>query len=255
MIYFIIAGKYRIEYLTAVTFPGALKIIKESFCQDESICKATEVNANPAAVEELLELCADAALDGVSLVAVAIDTGDVAAVLFNKLQTAPASDPTEKSDYDEFAKQCCRQPSSRALMQFGANIDARCNCFEKYSADCSLELIFLSTLAAHRKNNLATLLTAYSLELGKKLKDGPVATFTHKDLGPKYASMQHREPIIKVPKICQGIMTSLATQKIASKLGFTVYVRLPLADFSYNGKTFSERIGYDPYVELVAREI
>lgn len=50
------------------------------------MCIGTEVNKNPVAAEELLELCADAALDGVSLVAVATNSGEVAAVTFNKLQ-------------------------------------------------------------------------------------------------------------------------------------------------------------------------
>lgn len=48
----------------------------------------TEVNKNPAAAEELLELCADAALDGVSLVAVTTDTREVVAASFNKLQAS-----------------------------------------------------------------------------------------------------------------------------------------------------------------------
>lgn len=62
------------------------QVIREAFCQDESVCIGTEVNKNPVAAEELLELCADAALDGVSLVAVATDTGEVVSAAFNKLQ-------------------------------------------------------------------------------------------------------------------------------------------------------------------------
>lgn len=62
------------------------QVIREAFCQDEAVSIGSEVNKDPAAVEELLELCADAALDGVSLVAVAVDNGDVVAVSFNKLQ-------------------------------------------------------------------------------------------------------------------------------------------------------------------------
>lgn len=50
------------------------------------MCTSTGVNKDPLAVEELLELAAEVALDGLSLVAVEIDTDDVVAVLINKLQ-------------------------------------------------------------------------------------------------------------------------------------------------------------------------
>lgn len=115
--------------------------------------------------------------------------------------------------------------------------------------------MFLATLDTHRKQNLGTILSKYSIELAKKLKNGPVAIFTHKDLGPIYASMPNRKPISQIPGICQAIMTNKLTQKIARNLGFTVHLRLPFKEFSYNGKTFPERLGFDPYTELVALRI
>lgn len=62
------------------------QVIRDAFFPDETVCIGTEVNKNPAAGEELLELCADAALDGVSLVAVEIRTVEVVSACFNKLQ-------------------------------------------------------------------------------------------------------------------------------------------------------------------------
>ncbi|VVD04189.1 unnamed protein product [Leptidea sinapis] len=41
-------------------------VIKESFCQDEYVSIGCEINKNPKAADELLQLCADAALDGAS---------------------------------------------------------------------------------------------------------------------------------------------------------------------------------------------
>lgn len=61
-------------------------MIKEAFCQDEAAAVGSEVNKNPVAAEELMELCADAALDGASLVAVDVNTKEVAAAVFNKIQ-------------------------------------------------------------------------------------------------------------------------------------------------------------------------
>lgn len=60
--------------------------MKEALWKDEAVSIATKVNENPLAMEELLELCADAALDGVSLVAVAVKTGEVCSAIFNKIK-------------------------------------------------------------------------------------------------------------------------------------------------------------------------
>ncbi|CAH2244515.1 jg17988 [Pararge aegeria aegeria] len=123
-------GKYRIESLSPTTFPGALRIIRDVFCQDENVSIGSEVNKNLKAAEELLELCADAALDGVSLVAIEINTGEVVSVSFNKIQIQ-TTDASEKPFFDIFAEERCTQASSRSLIQFMANVDARCNFFKK----------------------------------------------------------------------------------------------------------------------------
>ncbi|CAH1638787.1 unnamed protein product [Spodoptera littoralis] len=187
-------GKYRIESLSAATFPGALRVITESFCQDESVSIGTEVNKNPVAAEELLELCADAALDGVSLVA--------------------TSDSSEKPFFEIFAEERCTQPSSRALIEWMAEVDGKCNFFEKYNVDCSLEIMFLATLREHRHQKLGRILCSTSIDLAKRLKNGPVSQISVQDLGPKYSNMAARKPINKVPKICQALWTSEPTQKI-----------------------------------------
>ncbi|CAH0584159.1 unnamed protein product [Chrysodeixis includens] len=246
--------KYRIESLSAATFPGALRVIREAFCQDESVCIGTGVNKNPVATEELLELCADAALDGVSLVAVATSSGDVVAASFNKLQEA-TSDSSEKPFFEIFAEERCTQSSSRALIEWMAEIDGRCNFFEKYKVDCSLELMFLATLREHRHNNLGTILCRESIKVAKKLKDGPVSKMTVQDLGPNYANMKARDPVAKVPKICQALWTAEPTQKIGKVLGFTVDLRVSLSDFIYEGKSFADRIGREVFAEAAATSI
>lgn len=62
------------------------QVVKESFFKDEAVCVGAEIYTDPEAIEELFELAASAALDGVSLVAIAVDSGDVAAAIFNSLQ-------------------------------------------------------------------------------------------------------------------------------------------------------------------------
>ncbi|PZC84318.1 hypothetical protein B5X24_HaOG205513 [Helicoverpa armigera] len=247
-------GKYRIESLSAATFPGALRVIREAFCQDESVCIGTEVNKNPVAAEELLELCADAALDGVSLVAVATDTGEVASAAFNKLQVA-TSDSAEKPFFEVFAEERCTQASSRALIEWMAEVDGRCNFFEKYNVDCSLEIMFLATLREHRYHKLGTVLCRISIELAKKLKNGPVSQMTVQDLGPNYSNMVARKPVAKIPKICQALWTAEPTQKIGKVLNFEVGIRVSFNEFYYDGKSYSERLGKEVFAEAAALRV
>ncbi|KPJ14276.1 hypothetical protein RR48_05254 [Papilio machaon] len=238
----IFADKYRIECLSPATFPGALRVIKESFCQDEYVSIGSEVNKNPIAAEELLELCADAALDSVSLVAVEVNTNEVVSVAFNKIQVQSMSG-SEKPFFEVFAEERCTQESSRSLIQFMATVDGRCNLFDKYGVDCSLEIMFLATLREHRHKKLGMILCKYSVELAKKIKDGPVGKLTVQDLGPKYSMLKSREPFGTYPKICQAIWTSIGSQKIGKVLNFKVHLTVPLKEFIFEGKPYSERIG------------
>ncbi|XP_013190882.2 uncharacterized protein LOC106135196 [Amyelois transitella] len=233
-------GKYKIESLSAATFPGALEVIRVAFCQDESVSIGCEVSKNPVAAEELLELCADAALDGVSLVAVETSTGEVVAVAFNKIQV---SSSTEKPFFEIFAEERCTQASSRALICYMADVDGRCNLFDKYKVDCSLEIMFLATLREHRKHKLGTHLCKISIDVAKKLQNGPISKMTIRDLGPKYCKMTERSLPSVYPKICQAIWTGPGTQKIGKRLNFTVHLTVPFTEFVYNGKSYAERLG------------
>ncbi|XP_049874770.1 uncharacterized protein LOC126372881 [Pectinophora gossypiella] len=246
------SGKYKIESLSAVTLPGALTIIKEAFCQDEAVSTGAEVNKNPVAAEELLELCADAALDGVSLVAVEKNSGEVAAVAFNKIQVA-STDPSEKPFFEIFAEERCTQESSRSLINFMADVDGRCNLFEKYGVDCSLEIMFLATSRDHRRQKLGYILSKTSIDLAKKLKNGPVSKITLQDLGPKYSSMKPRPVSDKIPKICQAIWTAEISQRIGKALNFTVHLTVPMKEFVFNGKTYADRLGdQNAFIEVAA---
>ncbi|CAG4950534.1 unnamed protein product [Colias eurytheme] len=235
-------GKYRIESLSVKTFAGALNVITESFCQDEYVSIGCGINKNPKAAEELLELCADAALDGVSLVAVDTDTDQVVAVAFNKIQVQTSS-ASEKAFFEIFAEERCEEEAARSLIQFMAIVDGRCNLFEKYGVDCSYEIMFLATLREHRHKGLAKDLCKASIEVAKQVKHGPIAPLTVEELGPKYSMLQPRQPITTYPKICQAIWTSIGSQKVGKALNFTVHLTVPLSEFVFDGKTYTERIG------------
>lgn len=122
----------------------------------------------------------------------------------------------------------------------------------RYEVDCSLEIMFLATLKEHRQKKLGNLLCMYSINVGKRLKTGPVSHISLQDLGEKYSYMKPREVTTKIPKICQAIGTSIATQKIGAALNFTVHLRIPFTEYEYDGKNYVERNGFDPYCEGIA---
>lgn len=116
--------------------------------------------------------------------------------------------------------------------------------------------MWLSVLREHRGHNLATLLCKSSVDLAKKLKGGPVSTFTVEDCGPKFAYLKSRDVVAKVPTVCTSIWTSEFTRRIGKKLGFEVLERVPMSMFIFNGKSYADRLGDEAaYSELVALEL
>ncbi|KAF9811258.1 hypothetical protein SFRURICE_002627 [Spodoptera frugiperda] len=247
-------GKYRIESLSAATLEGSLKVMRDDFFQDENVCTGVGLGKDPVAIEEMIELSADAALDGLSLVAVEIASGEVVAVAFNKLQVAP-SESSGKSFFETFIEERCKRPKSRAVIDFMVDVDAKCNHFERYGIDSLVELLFLGTCREHRQKGLAKLLCKTSIEVAKKLKDGPITPLKVEDLGPKYAFMKPRKPITKVPKLFTSMWTADGTKKIGKDLGFEVLVTVSLKDYFFEGKRFSDGLGFVTTCEGAAIKI
>ena len=79
-------GTIEFESLTTETLKPGLDLIRDFFFRDEVISKCVNVYNNSAAAEELLELCVQAAKDGVSVVAIDVSNNEVAGVAFNKIQ-------------------------------------------------------------------------------------------------------------------------------------------------------------------------
>ncbi|KAJ8716222.1 hypothetical protein PYW08_013507 [Mythimna loreyi] len=248
-------GKYRIESLSATTFPGALQALREGFVPNSATCVALEVNKDPLAAEELFELCADAALDGLSLVAVDNDTGEVVATVFCKLQEKPTPGTTEKTFFEIFTEERCKRPSSKAMMDFMVQLDAKCNYFDRYGIDCLCEIMFLGTKPEHRQKGLANLLCKTAVEVAKKYKEGSVAPLTVEDLGPKFAFMKPRKPVTTPPQICTALWSAPGSKKCGANLGFSVLETFCYDDLTFDGKPCSERLGPGVICEGAALKI
>ncbi|KOC61687.1 hypothetical protein WH47_05835, partial [Habropoda laboriosa] len=232
----ILDGAIEFESLTTDTLKGALNVIRESFFVSESVCRGVDLLSEPGAAEELEKLCLDAAKDGVSVVAIDVNSGEVVGVAFNKIQVLKNS--TEESAFEIFSKNC-KHKSSKALVDFMINVDARINLFKHYNTDCIFEIMFLATLPDNQKRRIGELLVSSSMEVIQELKrKGYTVKIPVTINGDN--TIQNLEAI---PSLVSAIMTSNYSQKIAEKCGFESLASVTYDEFNFNGKTFSERIG------------
>lgn len=80
-------GAIEFESLTTETLEPALQIIRDYFFRDENVSRCVGLDSDIGGADELIELCKQAAKDGVSVVAVdATSNGKVVGVAFNKIQ-------------------------------------------------------------------------------------------------------------------------------------------------------------------------
>ncbi|CAK9818132.1 hypothetical protein ANTPLA_LOCUS9642 [Anthophora plagiata] len=229
-------GVIEFESLTTDTLEGALNVIRKSFFIYESVSRGVDLLSEPGATEELEELCLDAAKDGVSVVAIDVNTGEVVGVAFNKIQVLKNS--TEKSAFEIFSENC-KHKSSKALVDFMINVDARINLFRHYNAECIFEIMFLATLPGMQKRRIGEVLVSSSIEVANELKRNGITVKIPVTVNDDN-TMQNLEAI---PSLVSAIMTSNYSQKIAAKCGFESLVTVGYDQFNFNGKTFSERIG------------
>lgn len=98
-------------------------------------------------------------------------------------------------------------------------------------------MVFMSTLPEWHHKGLGRALMKYSFNLARELKDGHVLEGMDVKLISKY------------PQAVTGIFSSKFTQKIAHTEGFKTVFKKPYSEFSYEGKTYNQRI--DPVHEGV----
>ncbi|XP_014611832.1 PREDICTED: uncharacterized protein LOC106791018 isoform X1 [Polistes canadensis] len=225
-------GAIEFESLTNDTLSGALNVIRTSFCTQESVSKVVNVVSEPGAVDELIELCLDAAKDGVSVVAIEVETGEIVGALFNKIQVA--GNPTEKTSFERFSESC-KYKSSKALVDFMVDIDSRFNLFKHYNAKCILEIMFLAVLPEYSKRRIGELLVSSSLEIARELKRGEQTKIPV--LVKDYNSIINYDAI---PTLASAIGTSNYSTKIFVKLGFEILLSISFDNFEFDGKKYSE---------------
>lgn len=120
--------------------------------------------------------------------------------------------------------------------------DEACDLFTSANTNCILELMFLAVLTDHRKKGIGKYLTEASIKLGKILLSG-------KNI--KESITGEPIPLDPKPTAISALFTSFISQKIGSILGFVRAKEIDFNTWSFDGKTYAERIGpLTPYVTV-----
>lgn len=146
-------------------------------------------------------------------------------------------DPSAKGSFELFSERCKRK-SSKALIDFMINVDSRLDLFNHYNVDCILEIMFLATLPSHRQLRIGELLVVSSMEIGRELNCGKNVKIL--------VEIEGNDAIANkdcIPSLVSMIATSNYSKSIADRLGFNSLVEASFEEFSFDGKTFAERIG------------
>jgi len=81
-------GRINFESLSDQLLEGSIEVIRQSFFLHEPVCQAVDLMHEPRSCNELIDLCLNAAKDGVSIVAIDDASKQVVGVLFNKIQVS-----------------------------------------------------------------------------------------------------------------------------------------------------------------------
>lgn len=129
-----------------------------------------------------------------------------------------------------FRDEHCKTENAKSLMNYMIVADSRCDVFEKFQVDSILEIMFLAVLPDYGRKGIGLSLCNYSIELAGDLKNG-------KDLENYLTKDQIR------PQLVAALWTGKQSQSIGKNLGFETIFEEPFTNFSFNGKTFAERVG------------
>ncbi|CAD6217791.1 GSCOCG00011395001-RA-CDS [Cotesia congregata] len=239
--------KIEIQPLTYRTLKGALSIIKEVFFADESLSKGCSVSYDRGAAEELESLCTNVAADGLSVVAIDVNTREVVGVVLNKILTR--SPKNKKSGLEVFGENS-KHKASKCFADVNINIESRVDLFDLYKVNCILEMTFLTVKKNQQRKGIAGLLVSSSLKLASGLRRGVA----------KKTSVDFNRPSVNnanaIPSLVSGTFTSTYSQKIGDKLGFDNIMEVSYDDVIFNGQKLSTKLdNIQKFARIAAKRV
>jgi len=234
-------GLFQIMSMTSDIIPGAMDVMRGSFFLHEKVCIGVELSRHSEACKELEELNARIAAEGTSLVALEKKTGKVVGVAFNKLQVKSEG---QDSYFEQYLTEC-KTPSAKTFLQFMIDADNAANLFDLCKGSCVLELVSLAVLPDFRGKGVGGKLFETFVALGKVLSgDGCVKGFDYQRL--------LSQPL---PVAMSATCTTVVTQHLAEKLGFSSAFEKSYETSMFEGKSLGSRIGADTLSAVVEYKV
>lgn len=206
-------------------------MVLQSFYDNASICMGLEINLNQneEVRAELTSLCKVMARDGVSLMARDVELDKIIGVAFNKIQIKgkPSDEPSE---YFMFRRRNTNSDHGKMLLKMMMDMDQSVDCYKYFDTDCIFDLSFLCTIPGYERRSVGRMLTTFSVELARELKNGQSLSLLTEHLRGH------------LPGAITAVFSSNFSQKIGFKLGFEALSQSFFADYHFNGKPLSERI-------------
>ncbi|XP_036233672.2 uncharacterized protein [Bactrocera oleae] len=220
-------GELEIVKITEELYDDAVQLFTDNFIPQENASIATKTPSSPQAIEELQCLCRKLLTENTSFAVRNIANGELAAIAVNHLMS---SKPENCTLFDSVNK--VRSPAIKCIKKFLERIDTSADIYKTLQVDCVLEIVFLSTNSKYVKRGLASSLAEYTIEYARRLQKGPLSP---EDL----PAVEVRA--LKPSAVC-SVFTSIYTQRIGRKFNFEILNQIPYTEFTFEGKTFAERI-------------
>ncbi|KAM7362957.1 uncharacterized protein ACRADG_000049 isoform 2-T2 [Cochliomyia hominivorax] len=212
--------------ITEDLFEAAVKLFHENFMKYETVSIACNLDENPEVTNEMLQLISTILKDHISFAARDVKTQKLVGICINKFVN-PSAHITLDEVFSSF-----KTPNMKAVGKYLHTIEYTYDIFKEWQIDCVIELTFLTTHHDYGRRGIALSLAHYLLDYAQQLKEG---TNTDSHELPEHLRDQK-------PKAIISVFTSRYSQNVGKKLGFETLFKEEHTKFSYEGKTFAEKI-------------
>ncbi|XP_065354212.1 uncharacterized protein LOC135948727 [Calliphora vicina] len=219
-------GQVEIVKITEDLYDAAIELFRNYFMKYENVSIACNLADSPETNSEMMLLIKSILKDNISFAARDVKTQELVAICINKLLN-PSAQITLDEVFASF-----QTPNMQTVGKYLHTIEYTYDIFQEWQIDCVIELSFLSTRTDYGRRGIALSLAKYLLEYAAKLKEG---NGEESQQLPEHLRGQK-------PKAIISALTSRYSQIVGEKLGFETLFKEENANFSFEGKTFAEKI-------------
>ncbi|XP_037823221.1 uncharacterized protein LOC119611645 [Lucilia sericata] len=219
-------GEVEIIKITEDLYEEAIELFRNYFMKYENVSIACNLSEKPETIAEMRVLLKAILKDSISFAARDVKTQELVALCINKFVN-PSAQITLDEIFASFST-----PNMQTVGEYLRILEGTYDIFKEWQIDCVIELSFLSTRTDYAKRGIAVSLAKYLLQYAAKLKENDCEEAQH--LPPHLRGQK--------PKAIISVFTSRYSQAVGEKLGFETLFKEENAKFTFEGKTFAEKI-------------